>query len=147
MVETTNTTQGTAGEPTCRVVEMVDEIYHNLNCHFQGGRNDFHFPDPMQALTYSFMDDVPILTILRQGISQPTTFMMTKPHHQLTCTTINLMVNPGKYKSYIYIYIHIFVYIHNVYIYIHNIIYKIYIYIYTMFKQFMTMIELRYAYR
>ena len=32
MVETTNTTQGTAGEPTCRVVEMVDEIYHNLNC-------------------------------------------------------------------------------------------------------------------
>ena len=135
MVETTNTTQGTAGEPTCRVVEMVDEIYHNLNCHFQGGRNDFHFPDPMQALTYSFMDDVPILTILRQGISQPTTFMMTKPHHQLTCTTINLMVNLCKYKSYIYIYIHTYIYTQ------YNI------YIYSMFKPFMTMIELRYAYR
>ena len=129
MVETTNTTQRTAGEPTCRVVEMVDEIYHNLNCHFQGGRNDFHFPDPMQALTYSFMDDVPILTILRQGVSQPTTFMMTKPHHQLTSTTINLMVNLCKSKSYI-----------NIYIY-NNI------YIYSMFKPFMTMIDLRYAYR
>ena len=134
MVETTNTTQGTAGEPTCRVVEMVDEIYHNLNCHFQGGRNGVHsWPN---ASTYIFlMDDVPILTILRQGISQPTTFMMTKPHHQLTSTTINLMVNLCKYKSYIYIYIHIYIYTQN------NI------YIYSMFKPFMTMIELRYAYR